>query len=30
VIGSAFEGKGFSRVNTDTNDIDLVYSLAGE
>jgi hypothetical protein len=30
VIGYAFESKGFSRVDIDTNESDPVYSLAGQ
>jgi hypothetical protein len=30
VIGSVFESKGFSRVDTDTNESDPAYSLAGQ
>src|SRR4029077_743201 len=30
VIGYAFESKGFSRIDIDTNESDPVYSLAGQ
>jgi nicotinate dehydrogenase subunit B len=30
VIGCAFEGKGFSRIDIDTNESDPSYSLAGQ
>jgi len=30
VLGYAFENKVFSRVDTDTNETDPVYSLAGQ
>jgi hypothetical protein len=30
VIGYAFESKGFSRIDIDTNESDLVYSVAGQ